>query len=122
MDKCFHGPNRTFLLSPSVPQTLSEKCFGLTRPSSGVVTISKIVALSLQFSRVWNTFNKIPVKFIKCWYLLIASIAHCQLCMLCFFGGVFMSLLVELFWLCVCVCVRQKEKERPKHDIVGECT
>jgi hypothetical protein len=75
------------------------------------------------------TFNNDSVKSIKFWHLLILRGAHCQLCMiyviylagidyiltvnvlllyalrvLTFFfcaGGVFVSLLVELFLLCV---------------------
>jgi hypothetical protein len=59
----------------------SRACFGLTRPSSGVVTLTKIVAMSLQFSHI-VTFNKNPLKSIKYWCLLIASSVHCQLCVI----------------------------------------
>jgi hypothetical protein len=54
----------------------SITCSGLTRPFSEIVTLTKILS---RVERV-VTFNKNPLKFLRCWYLLIASSAHCQLC------------------------------------------
>jgi hypothetical protein len=54
VDKCFHRPNATFLFLSSILCTLFYNMF---RPHAVILrrsSLTKIVALSLQFNRVWN--------------------------------------------------------------------
>jgi hypothetical protein len=87
VDKRFLRLDVTFLFFSFILPTLFYKIFRLTRPFLGVVTLPKIVELSLQFSRMCNVLllQKSSLRLInsiKCWYLLIASSAHCRLCMM----------------------------------------
>jgi hypothetical protein len=95
VDKCIHFPNATFYSCLLYYLHSSITCFGLTRPPSGVITLNKIVALSLQFSLMWNAL----LLSIKIHKMLVPADCHQRaLPILC---DMLVSLLAECFWLCM---------------------